>query len=483
MSNRAIYTGLLTIDVHILWRYVRIALRNPRRRKNISSIAHDSRNRNNTGLQHSVAPDKRARLFLNVVVKVANMGKTIVEKILSRASGASDVSAGDIVNGKVSYIMTNDAVGELAVEAFEKLGGTPWDSDKIVIILDHYIPATTENAARTHKLLRDFSAKHGIDLFDQQGVCHQLMLEHYVSPGDLVIGTDSHTCTYGGIGAFATGIGSTDGAAAMATGEIWLRVPETIKVELSGKLSPHVHPKDVILKVIGELGADGATYKALEFTGDGAATISTSGRFTICNMAVEAGAKTGLFEPDDETKRFMTGRGREGVYFKSDPDAQYCGHLKINLSELGPQVSYPWSVDNVVPVEEVRGTAIDQAFIGSCTNGRIEDFRIAAEILKNKSIHPNVRLLVTPASQEIYLQAVKEGLMEIFSRAGAIICNPGCSACFGGQGMLWENEVCIGSHNRNFRARMGHKDSKVFLASPETVTVSATVGKIEDPRQ
>ncbi|MBN1685201.1 MAG: 3-isopropylmalate dehydratase large subunit [Spirochaetales bacterium] len=411
------------------------------------------------------------------------MGKTIVEKILSHASDNSDASAGEIVNARVSFMMTNDAVGELTVDAFEKLGGIPWDSARIAVILDHYIPATTEDAARTHKLLRDFSRKHGMHLFDQTGVCHQVMLESFVSPGDVVIGTDSHTCTYGGIGAFSTGVGSTDGAAAMATGKIWLRVPETIRVELIGKLSPHVHPKDLILHVIGTLGADGATYQALEFSGEGAATISVSGRFTICNMAVEAGAKAGIFEPDNETKRFMAERGREGVYFKSDPDARYCKHLKVDLSKLGPQVSCPWAVDNAVPVEEVQGTRIEQAFIGSCTNGRIEDFRTAAKILKGKTIHPEVRMLVTPASQEVYMQAVTEGLIETFISAGAIICNPGCSACFGGQGMLWEGEVCIGSHNRNFRARMGHKNSKVYLASPETVAVSALSGKIEDPRQ
>ena len=411
------------------------------------------------------------------------MGKTIVEKIAAKASGDTGAVAGDIVNAKVSFLMTNDAVGELTVEAFEKLGGIPWDSEKIAVILDHYVPATTEDAARTHKLLRDFSRKHGLRLFDQKGVCHQLMLENFVSPGDLVIGTDSHTCTYGGIGAFATGVGSTDAAAAMATGEIWLKIPETIRIELTGELSPHVHPKDIILNVIGSLGADGATYKALQFSGDGTGAISNAGRFTICNMAVEAGAKTGIFEPDSVTKQFVSGRGREGVFFESDADAQYCRDLKVDLGKLTPQISRPWSVDNVVAVEEAQGTPIEQAFVGSCTNGRIEDLRVTARILDGKTIHPEVRMLITPASQEVYRQAVSEGLIETFIRAGAVVCNPGCSACFGGQGMLWEDEVCIGSHNRNFRARMGHKNSKVYLASVETVAVSAIAGRIEDPRQ
>lgn len=411
------------------------------------------------------------------------MGRTIVEKILTRASGRDTASAGEIINAKVSFLMTNDAVGELTVKAFEELGDVPWNKEKIVVVLDHYIPATTENAARVHKLLREFSRKYSLPLFDQRGVCHQLMLENFVSPGEVVIGTDSHTCTYGGIGAFATGVGSTDGAAAMATGEIWLKIPETIRIQLTGKLAPRVHPKDIILKVIGDLGADGATYKALQFSGDGVAAISNEGRFTMCNMAVESGAKTGIFEPDAVTKQFVAGWKRNGTFFKSDPDAKYCEQLTVELDRLGPQVSCPWSVDNVVPVEEVHGIRIDQAFVGSCTNGRIEDLRTAARILEGRKIHPDVRMLITPASQNVFQQAVTEGLIETFINAGAIVCNPGCSACFGGQGMLWEGEVCIGSHNRNFKARMGHRDAKVYLASPETVTISAVAGRIEDPRQ
>ncbi len=409
------------------------------------------------------------------------MGKTIVEKILSRA-GSEDARAGDIVNAGVSYLMTNDAVGELTVDAFCKIGRKPWDLNRIVVIIDHYIPASSENAARVHKLLREFAKKHGVHLFDGEGVCHQLMLEKFVSPGDVIIGTDSHTCTYGGVGAFATGVGSTDGAAAMATGEIWLKVPETVRIDLQGKLQPHVQPKDVILKMISDLGADGATYKALQFTGDGAAHISNDGRCTMCNMAIEAGAKAGIFEPDDVTKAFMAERGREGTFYRSDPDAVYCQQIAIDLEQLGPQVSCPWSVDNVAPVEEMLGTRIDQAFVGSCTNGRIDDLRVAAGILEGNRVYPEVRLLVAPASQEVYLQAVQEGLIETFMRAGAVICNPGCSACFGGQGMLWDGEVCIGTHNRNFRGRMGHKESKVYLASPETVAMSAVAGRIEDPR-
>lgn len=410
------------------------------------------------------------------------MGKTIAEKILSCAGGEPDASAGDIVIAKISSLMTNDAVGELTIRAFEELEGTLWDRERISVVLDHYIPATTENAARVHKMLRDFSRKHGLHLFDQEGVCHQLMLEYKVLPGDVVIGTDSHTCTYGGIGAFATGVGSTDAAAAMATGEIWLKIPDTIRVDLSGIPAPHVHPKDAILKIIGELGADGATYQALQFSGDGVSAISNEGRFTICNMAVEAGAKTGIFEPDSTTDQFVAGKRNKGTYYRSDPDAEYREEVSVDLARLTPQIACPWAVDNVVPIEEAQGTHIDQAFIGSCTNGRLGDLRIAASVLAGKTVHSDVRLLVAPASQAIYQAAIDEGIISALLSAGAILCNPGCSACFGGQGMLWEGEVCIGSHNRNFRARMGHKDSKVYLASPETVAASALAGRIEDPR-
>lgn len=411
------------------------------------------------------------------------MGQTIVEKILNRAGGNSNLRAGDIVNARVSAVMTNDAVGELTIQAFEAIGRKPWNKKRIAVVLDHYIPATTENAARTHKLMRDFSNHYGLPLFDQKGVCHQLMIEHFVAPGEVIIGTDSHTCTYGGIGAFATGVGSTDGAAAMATGEIWLKIPPTIRIELNGRLPKHVYPKDVILKIIGDLGADGAIYQALQFSGEGATAISSAGRFSMCNMAIEAGAKTGIFEPDDRTRKYMAAVKRQGRFFKSDADAEYVGEIVVDLDRLVPQVACPWSVDDVVPADKLHDVRIDQAFIGSCTNGRIEDLEVAANILKGENVAPHVRLLVTPASDHIYRQAIEQGLINTFIDAGAVVCNPGCSACFGGQGMLWEGEVCIGTHNRNFRGRMGHKDSKVYLASPETVARSAIAGYIADPRQ
>jgi 3-isopropylmalate/(R)-2-methylmalate dehydratase large subunit len=413
------------------------------------------------------------------------LGKTIVEKILGRASGKENVSAGEIVNAKISFLMTNDAVGELTVKAFEELGTEVWDRERVAVILDHFVPATTENAARVHSLLRAFAKKNGTHLLDQEGVCHQVMIEKFVVPGDVVIGTDSHTCTYGGIGAFATGIGSTDGAAAMATGELWFKVPETINIELSGTLKEHVYPKDAILKIIGDLGADGATYKALQFSGKSAKTITNAGRFTMCNMAIEAGAKVGIFEPDEITQKFLKEREKEdgGEFFESDPDAEYCDFIPINLQEIEPKIACPWSVDNVKPVVEVEGIEINQAFVGSCTNGRLEDLEVVAKILKGKKVNPYVRFLITPASRKVYQQALKAGFINVFLEAGVTVCNPSCSACFGGQGTLWKDEVCIGSHNRNFRARMGHKDSKVYLASPETVAVSAITGKITDPRR
>jgi 3-isopropylmalate/(R)-2-methylmalate dehydratase large subunit len=409
------------------------------------------------------------------------MGQTIVEKILNDAGNCSGMGAGNIVDARVSFLMTNDAVAELTLAAFKIINAEPWDRNRIAVILDHYIPASTVNAARVHKIMRDFSQRNGVHLFDQQGICHQLMVENFVWPGDVIIGTDSHTCTYGGLGAFAAGVGSTDGAAVMATGKIWLKIPESIRIELHGALPDHVHPKDIILKIIGDLGADGAAYMALEFTGEGAATISNSGRFTMCNMAIEAGAKTGIFEPDRITECYYQGK-KSGQWFHSDADAQYAEQLTVDLDKLIPQISCPWSVDQVAPVKEVVGTHIDQAFIGSCTNGRIEDLRTAAKILSGKKVHANVRLLIAPASQAVYKQALSERLIEIFIHAGAVICNPGCSACFGGQGMLWEKEVCIGTHNRNFRGRMGHTNAQVYLASPETTAASAVAGRIVDPR-
>jgi 3-isopropylmalate/(R)-2-methylmalate dehydratase large subunit len=411
------------------------------------------------------------------------MGQTMVEKILNKAADTRGLKAGEIVNTTVSFLMTNDAVAERTIQGLKEIETAPWDPERIAVILDHYVPATSIDAARVHRLMRDFSRENKAHLYDHQGVCHQLMLESHVLPGDVIIGTDSHTCTYGALGAFATGVGSTDGAAAMATGKIWLKIPETIRIEITGNIPSHVHPKDLILYIIGQLGADGATYQALEFSGPGMAAIDNAGRMTMCNMAIECGAKTGIVEPDAVTEHYFKDRKNRGVFFRSDPDAIFIRHMVVNLDLLVPQIACPWTVDNVVKVDDIAGLKIDQAFIGSCTNGRIEDIRIAAMVLAGNRIAPHVRLLITPASQAVYQQAMKEGLLATFINAGAVICNPGCSACFGGQGMLWEGEICIGTHNRNFRGRMGHPDSKVYLASPETTARSAVAGCIVDPRK
>ena len=410
------------------------------------------------------------------------MGRTIVEKILNSAAGTVDKTAGDIVNANVSFLMTNDAVAELTIEAFNAIGQVPWDRERVAVILDHYVPATTIDAARVHHLMREFSKATGVRLYDQQGVCHQIMVEHNVFPGDVIIGTDSHTCTYGGLGAFATGVGSTDGAAAMATGKIWLKIPETIRIDLQGRLPQHLHPKDIILYLIGLLGADGATYQALEFGGPGLADIDNSGRLTLCNMAIEAGAKTGIVEPDAMTRQYYKTQPVPGRWYQSDKDADYARRMVIDMDKLSPMTACPWAVDQVTRVEEMAGIRIDQAFIGSCTNGRIEDLRTAATVLKGRQVDARVRLLVAPASRAVYERALAEGVLSVLIDAGAVICNPGCSACFGGQGMLWADEVCIGTHNRNFRGRMGHPDAKVFLTSPETAARSAINGHITDPR-
>lgn len=392
------------------------------------------------------------------------MKRTVTEKILSRASGR-DALAGSIVEARVDFLMTNDAVGELVVRAFEQLHKPVWDARKTAIMIDHFFPASTEDAARVHALLRAFAAKHGIALHDGEGVCHQIMVERYVKPGMVVVGTDSHTCTYGALGAFATGIGSTEAAGVLATGALWFKVPESIRVNFSGALPQHVHAKDAVLHLLGTLKADGAIYKALEF-GDCKA-LGIAERMTVCNMAIEAGAKNGIFE------------GKTSA----DSGAEYERVMGIALGSLEPQVACPYSVDNVKPVAEVAGTRIEQAFAGSCTNGRIEDLRVIAKVLKGRRVAKHVRFLIAPASRSVLGAALDEGLIRTFLDAGAVMLNPNCSACFGGQGMLAAGEACIGTHNRNFRGRMGHKDAKIYLASPETVAASAVKGEITDPRK
>jgi 3-isopropylmalate/(R)-2-methylmalate dehydratase large subunit len=416
----------------------------------------------------------------------------ITEKILAKASGKKTVHPGEIADANVDMIMVHDLTGPLAVEAFKKIGVQKvWDNQKVVMILDHQVPAESVKAAELHKTMRQFAKDQKLRIYDvgKGGICHQVMPEKgHVIPGTVIVGADSHTCTYGAFGAFATGIGSTEAAAVFATGKIWLTVPEAIKVNVTGQFQKYVTPKDLILSIIGRIGADGAIYKSAEFTGPTIKSMSMSGRMTLCNMAVEMGAKNGIIEPDETTRKFLEGRTSKALpnfeSLKSDKDAVYERTVEFDVSKMEPQIACPSSVDNVKPVSEVGNVPIEQAFIGSCTNGRIEDLRLAAQVLKGKHVKDGVRALVIPASQEVYHQALSEGLMEIFTDAGAMVCGSACGPCLGGHiGLLAAGETCVSTSNRNFIGRMGSTQASVFLASPATVAASAITGKVTDPRK
>ena len=415
----------------------------------------------------------------------------ITEKILAHASGKTKVQPGEIVDANVEMVMVHDLTGPLAVEAFKRVGVNHiWNNKKIVIILDHQVPAESVKAAELHKTMRKFAKEQNIRLYDvgKGGICHQVMPEKgHVLPGALIVGADSHTCTYGAFGAFATGIGSTEAAAVFATGKIWLKVPEAIKINVNGQFQKYVTPKDLILTIIGKLGVDGAIYKSAEFTGATIRGMSMAGRMTLCNMAVEMGAKNGIIAPDAKTRKFLEGRVAQPLppfdALQSDKDATYAKTVEFDASGLEPQVACPSSVDNVKPASELNAP-VDQAFIGSCTNGRIEDLRLAAQILKGKKVKDGVRALVIPASQEVYTQALREGLTEIFTEAGAIVCGSACGPCLGGHiGILASGETCVSTSNRNFIGRMGSTEANVYLASPATVAASAVTGRITDPRK
>jgi 3-isopropylmalate/(R)-2-methylmalate dehydratase large subunit len=414
----------------------------------------------------------------------------ITEKILAKASGKKSVSPGEIVDANVDVIMVHDLTGPLAVESFKKIGAEKvWDNQKIVVILDHQVPAESVKAAELHKTMRQFAKDQKLRIYDvgRGGICHQVMPEKgHVVPGTVIVGADSHTCTYGAFGAFATGIGSTEAAAVFATGKIWLKVPDAIKINVNGKFNKYVTAKDLVLNIIGKLGVDGAIYKSAEFTGPTMREMDIAGRMTICNMAVEMGAKNGIIEPDETTSKFLKGRIKTMPDFaalKSDKDAAYERTIEFNVAKLEPQVACPSSVDNVKPVSEVGNVPIEQAFIGSCTNGRIEDLRLAAQIIKGKKVKDGVRALVIPASVEVYKQALAEGLIEIFTDAGAVVCGSACGPCLGGHiGLLAAGETCVSTSNRNFIGRMGSPQASVYLASPATVAASAVMGKITDPR-
>jgi len=412
----------------------------------------------------------------------------ILEKILARASGKDEVTPGEIVEASVDVTMIHDLTGPLTIESFRKIGADKvWDSQRIVIILDHIVPANSATSAELHKIVRNFAKEQKIENFydiGQGGVCHQVMPEKgHVRPGELIVGADSHTCTYGAFGAFATGIGSTEMAAVFTTGTLWFKVPKAIKVNVTGKFQDLVTPKDLILNIIGQIKVDGAIYDGIEFAGPTIRSMSVDGRMVLCNMAVEMGAKTGIIEPDETTLNYVKNRTRPFKPVKSDPDAAYKEVLDIDVTGMEPQVSCPHSVDNVKPISEVEEVKVDQAFLGSCTNGRLEDLRLAARLLAGRKVQRGVRLLVTPASQEVYLQALQEGLIRTFVEAGAYVCNPTCGPCLGGHlGLLAPEETCISSSNRNFIGRMGSPKAYVYLASPATVAASAITGKITDPR-
>jgi 3-isopropylmalate/(R)-2-methylmalate dehydratase large subunit len=411
----------------------------------------------------------------------------ITEKILAKASGKPAVHPGDIVDANVDMVMIHDLTGPLAVEAFKKIGTSKvWDNKKVVVILDHQVPAESVKAAELHKTMRQFSKDQNLQIYDvgRGGICHQVMPEKgHVVPGTVIVGADSHTCTYGAFGAFATGIGSTEAAAVMATGRIWFKVPQTIKINVKGSFQKYTTPKDLILAIIGKLSVDGAIYKAAEFTGPTIKAMSIAGRMTLCNMAVEMGAKNGIIEADDATRKFLEGRTKVPYEtLKSDIDAGYEGTVAFDVSKMEPQIACPSSVDNVKPVSEVGDVPIEQAFIGSCTNGRIEDLRLAAQVLKGRHIKNGVRALVIPASQEVWKQADQEGLMQIFADAGAVVCGSACGPCLGGHiGLLAAGETCVSTSNRNFIGRMGSPQASVYLASPATVAASAVTGKITSP--
>ena len=410
------------------------------------------------------------------------MGMTIAEKIIAAAAGVDSVKPGDIHTVNLDRLMSNDGTTHLTVDMYNNKLKHPRIADhkKLVFIVDHNVPADNPKTAASQKKMRDFARENQIDFWEGKGVCHQIMMEHYVCSGELIFGADSHTCTYGALGAFGTGVGCTDFLYGMVTGTSWVLVPETVKFNLVGRLQEGVYPRDLMLTIIGEIGANGCNYQVMEFTGEGAKTLSINDRMVLCNLAVEAGAKTGIFEADEAAVQYLRERGREPkAVYTSDPDAVYAREYTFDLSQIQPVVARPDFVDDVVPAGEVCGVKIDEAFLGSCNNGRIDELRVGAAVLKGKKVADSVRFLVVPASLDVYRQALKEGLIDIFMESGAIVMNPNCSVCWGScQGVIGENEVLISTGTRNFKGRAGHPSSKVYLGSAATVTASAIAGEI-----
>jgi len=413
---------------------------------------------------------------------------TITEKILAGHCEAEHVRPGDLINARVDLILANDITAPIAIREFERIGiDRVFDKDRIVLIPDHFAPQKDINSAEQCKMLKEFSRRHNLSLYfevGRMGIEHALLPEEgIVLPGDLVIGADSHTCTYGALGAFSTGVGSTDVASAMATGECWFRVPESMKIIYYGRLNRWVGGKDLILHTIGDIGVNGALYRAMEFEGETIMTLPMHGRLTICNMAIEAGAKSGIIVPDEITEGYVRERAKRPYkIYTSDKDARYVEIREYDCSKVPLTVSCPHLPSNTKPAEELSHITIDQVVIGSCTNGRIEDLREAGEIIRGRKINPNVRMIVIPATQKVYLQAIREGLVEVFVTAGAVVSTPTCGPCLGGHmGILAKGERAIATTNRNFVGRMGHPESEVYLSNPSVAAASAILGRIGIP--
>ncbi len=412
---------------------------------------------------------------------------TIAEKIFAIHSGEPKVEPGQIVNADVDIIMMHEMLGMRVADIYKEFGlDSVAHPDRVVVLLDHWTPANSIDVAIVHRTTREFVRQYKINNWFgmTEGICHQVVPElGFVWPGALIVGTDSHTCTYGAFGAFSTGIGSTDCAILLVEGKLWFKVPDSVKINLKGKIPPYITGKDIILNLAAQIGVEGANYQSLEFHGDAVKALSIDSRMTICNMAIEVGAKAGIFDPDQKTLDWLKNRVKHDFQIiRADSDANYTSEIELNVSKLQPQVARPHSPENSVPVGEVQGIKFDQGFIGSCTNGRMEDLRIAAKILKHRKIHHDIRLIITPASKEIYLNAMKEGLIKIFIDAGALVTHPTCGVCLGIFGTLAPDEVSLSASNRNFIGRQGSRDAKIYLASPATVAASAVKGEITDPR-
>ena len=416
------------------------------------------------------------------------MGMTMTQKILAQAAGLPEVHAGQLIEAKLDLVLGNDITSPVAIGEMDRLkDDRVFDKDKIALVMDHFIPNKDIKSAEHCKCVREFAIRHEISHYydvGKMGIEHALLPEQgLVTAGDVVIGADSHTCTYGALGAFSTGVGSTDMAAGMASGKAWFKVPSALRFNLTGKLPKYVSGKDVILHIIGMIGVDGARYKSMEFVGDGVANLTMDDRFTICNMAIEAGGKNGIFPVDDKTLAYIKEHSRKPwKVYEADPDAVYDEEYTIDLSSLRPTVSFPHLPSNTKTIDEVGEVRIDQSVIGSCTNGRLSDLRAAASIMKGKKVADHVRCIVIPATQQIYLDALREGLIETFIEAGAVVSTPTCGPCLGGyMGILAARERCISTTNRNFVGRMGAVDSEIYLASPAVAAASALTGKISSP--